>query len=159
MSHARIFALIMMLSPMTALAGATNIELNCRSNSGRTTLVASVPGDFAQYETTFTIDGVARSYYDTAEKSQDIYLTKIEVQGAAAKGSLAFEVKEVQTERFGTEFMLKFKQLDNGSGIRRTQNGERGTLRAMIQGLDPRAGDTYLQSKQIEVLCDYVYEI
>jgi hypothetical protein len=43
-------------------AGATNVELTCRSQTGRTQVTASVPGDLAQFDLDFKIDGKVATY-------------------------------------------------------------------------------------------------
>jgi hypothetical protein len=140
--------LISLLLSTSAFAGAANIELDCVSDSGRTKVVGNVPGDMAEHEITFTIDGQSVHYVDTAETTPN---STIEVKGDARKQSFAFVISAVDAQP-----VFSFREIPGSGKIQRTPNGEKGSLRAIVQGVDPRDGSA---SKEIEVRCTYRYEI
>lgn len=140
-----------------AHAGATNIELNCVSGSGRTKLVASVPGDFAEHKVDFSIDGAKYSWADTVDIEKD---SSIDVRGEARKGTFAFDVLafDIESQQTLQKKYFSLKQTAGTQKIRTTGNGERGTFQATVQGLDPREA-TEKTSPVVAVKCTYVYEI
>lgn len=142
----------------SAFAGATNIQLSCVSDSGRTKLEASVPGDFAEHDVAFSIDGKSVRYFDTVNQTtgQSESNSAIVMDGTMRARNFKFAVFVDEGNKFDAQ-VLKFEALPNTIKLSRNSNGERGSLRAQVQGRDPR--NTAEESKLIEVKCSYVYEI
>lgn len=128
-----------------AFAGAANAEFQCVSASGRTIVKASVPGDFAEHDVDFSIDG--KSLRWTMDDSF------IQISGELRKQNYKFVVTEADHE---ARNVVVFEAIPGTAKIRATGNGEAGTLRARVYGEDPR---NYQPSKVIEVKCNYSYEI
>ncbi len=142
----------LLLLPMLALsfsaqafAGSANAEFECVSASGRTLLKASVPGDYAEHDVDFSIDG--KSLRWTAEDSV------IDISGELQKQNYKFVVTEADHE---ARKVVIFEAIPGTANIKTTGNGEAGSLRARVYGEDPRNNQP---SKVIEVKCKYRYEI
>lgn len=142
----------------SAFAGATNAQFDCVSDSGRTVLTAGVPGDFAEHWMTLTIDGKAVEYFDTIDQKppyESIKNSEIVVSGDMQKKNYGFVITELGNK---SAVLFSFKAIAGSIKVKSVPNGERGTLRATIQGIDPR-GDGKVVTKSIEVKCSYDYTI
>lgn len=128
-----------------AFAGASNAYFDCVSASGRTTVKASVPGDFAEHDVEFAIDGKSMRW--TMDDSV------IDISGELRKQNYKFVVTEADHE---ARKVVVLEAIPGTAKIQSNSNGERGILRAKVYGEDPR---TNQPSKVIEVKCSYSYEI
>ncbi|WP_413288324.1 hypothetical protein [Bdellovibrio sp. HCB337] len=141
----------------SAFAGATNAIFECVSGSGRTTLTASVPGDFAEHSVTLTIDGKVAEYFDTIEQTPpylSIRNSDVAVTGDMQKKDYSFLITQQESP---SAVLLSFTAIPKSIKVKSVSGGERGSLRAIIQGVDPR--DKSLVTKPIEVKCTYEYTI
>src|SRR3989338_8322312 len=136
-----------------AYAGTTQIYLDCQSASQRTQLEASIPGDEAAHNVTFTIDGKSLTWLDSIEEGAN---SEINVSGSASGKDLEFALWKINATRGDLPY-LAFETLS--ANVKRTQNGERGTIRARVQALDPRKPGENIFAPIIELNCSYVYEI
>lgn len=145
--------LVAMLASSYVFAGSTQEIFECRSGSGRTILEAEVPGDHAEHDVKFTIDGSQVHFFDGYYGAGFQSNSSVEVFGSLrdAKTNFHFIVADESGETVFT-----FLALPGSVNIRRTTNGSRGSLNALIVGKDPRDNST---SPTIQVSCDYVYEI
>ncbi|KYG65541.1 hypothetical protein AZI86_00225 [Bdellovibrio bacteriovorus] len=151
-----------------ALAGATNAYLECVSASGKTKVSSLFPGDFTESGLIFSIEGVSNAYADQDlvdaremnngriyEEYAHAKLTRIVSQdnlSAKANPSLLVGVESVE----GDQAFLVLQSIPGTIKMKRTANGQRGTLSATVQGLDPRTGGA---SPVINLKCNYKYEI
>ncbi|MFA5137779.1 MAG: hypothetical protein WC728_01010 [Elusimicrobiota bacterium] len=156
----KIAAAVLALSfAQSAFAGSTNIELQCVSDSGRTQLTAWIPGDEAEHNVTFTIDGKSLNWFDHIVQTPPYPQEKnsnIVVSGRARQGDLKFQLLPKDKEG---AVLFSFQELAGTQNIKKTYSGERGRLRAKVMGVDPRYAEQGTQSKVIEVLCEYRYEL
>jgi hypothetical protein len=142
----------------TAFAGASNASFECVSASGRTTLSASVPGDYAEHSVTLKIDGKKVKYIDAnvpAPSNKNIKNSEIEVLGTMKDKNYSFAITEVGNP---SAALLTLTAIPKSINVKDLSIGERGSLRAIIQGIDPR-GDGTVVTKPIEVKCKYDYTI
>ena len=141
-----------------AFAGAANAVFECSSASGRTKLSASVPGDFAEHVVTFSIDGRKSKYVDAIVQHAPYKTVKnsdILINGSMENKNYSFAITAPGNP---SVVLFTLKAIPSSIKVKQISNGERGSLRAIIQGLDPRE-ESPTVSKEIEVKCDYDYSI
>lgn len=145
-----ILALIILTSQYS-FSGGANAHFSCKSASGRTTLEATVPGDYEEHSVEFNIDGEEVKWFSGV--NQDTYEVEenssLFVLGTLRNKNLHFIAINDKGQK-----VLTFTAVPSSIEIK---YGEKGTLTAEIQGLDPRDGK--LQSPIITVNCSYSYEI
>ena len=139
---------------ISAQAGSANATFTCESASGRTTLSASVPGDYAEHNVELTIDGKTIDWY--SEVNQTTYTTQenstVHVLGTLQDKNYHFMI--LNTEGYKT---LTFSAIPSSIRVKQTEYGETGTLKAIVSGNDPRSLAD--QTPEITVDCSYSYEI
>ena len=149
-----LITLLTILSSISAYAGSANALISCKSDSGRTQLNASVPGDHAEHNVKFSIDGISLDWY--SEVNQRTYQTE-ENSTAHVLGSLKdknYHFIIVNTDGYKT---LTFSAIPSSVKLKQTEYGETATLKAIVYGNDPRENEEL--SPKITVNCDYSYEI
>lgn len=143
---------------LQAQAGATNIELDCKSSSGRTTLKGNVPGDFAEFGVEFVIDGAKVEYFDRIVQQLPFPTetnAMIEVSDALSRNNKNFGFVVKSQDQSAT--LLRFQAVPRSVQFQRTRNGSTAKFNAVVQGMDPRQeGAT---SPEITMSCSYAYEI
>ncbi|WP_372655763.1 hypothetical protein [Halobacteriovorax sp.] len=139
---------------ISAHAGSANATFTCESASGRTALNASVPGDHAEHNVEFTIDEKTIDWY--SEVNQTTYSmdenSKVYVLGKLEDKNYHFII--TNTEGYKT---LTFSAIPSSIKVTQTEYGEKGSLKAVIIGNDPRSFTD--QTPEITVDCSYSYEI
>lgn len=139
----------------TALAGVANTEFSCISESGRTQLEASVPGDYLQHDVKFTIDDALVEYFDRTDyeaTGKRIVNSKVTMLGNTMDVSKDYGFVVSKKGKA----MLTFIVVNGTAKIRHTNLGEKGVMKAKVQGVDPRTGKA---SKEITLNCRYRNEI
>lgn len=149
-----VISLIVILSSLSVYAGSANAIFSCQSTSGRTELTASVPGDFAEHNIELSIDGEEVNWYDQinqsnyeVEKNSSVY-----VLGSLQDKNYHFLVTSNDAQE-----LLTFTAIPSSIKVKQTQYGETGTLKAKINGIDPR--NTSETIPEITLNCSYNYEI
>ena len=150
----KIIIALIILGSQTSWAGGASAQFSCKSDSGRTTLEASVPGDFVEHSVDFNIDGeevnwfsgINQSTYEVEENSSLLVL-----------GSLQEKNYHFIALNSDGQKVFTFSAIPSSIKLEATSNGELGSLKARITGVDPRGGE--LQSPVIVVNCTYGYEI
>lgn len=146
-----------------AYAGSTNAYFDCVSGSGRTVLKASVPGDHLEHAVNLTIDGEGLQWFEhyVFDGEQDGWQSNsnIAVLGSMKDKNYHFVVFAPGDHAGDSREVFRFSAIPKTIKVEKTYGGERGTLKAMIHGLDPREEKKGENSPYIQVSCDYAYEI
>lgn len=155
-------SIVMMTMPVIGYAGSANAVFDCKSASGRTALVASVPGDHAEHSVKWTVDGETVEWKDIvlqeppykSDKNSSIF-----VLGSMKMNNYHFLVTAPDDGKANPIEVFRFSAMPSSIQVEKTANGERGTLSAVIGGRDPRAEKNGKASPKIVVSCSYMYEI
>ena len=159
-----ILATLVLLMANVARAGSAQANIDCKSSSGKTTVQAIFPGDGPESGVIFSIEDKSVKYMDQSMKSflelnqfidsdyADAELALIQTRAELRKQKLTISVNAPDTKQL--VFLLEV--ITGTAKVTKTTNGQRGTFKAKVQGVDPR---TSSPSKLIEVSCAYRYEI
>ena len=147
---------------VSSYAGSANALFDCKSASGRTVLMASVPGDHAEHLIEWTIDHETVKWKDIIiqkppynnDKNSSIF-----VLGSMKMANYHFLVAAPNGDKAGLRDVFRFSAIPSSINVKKTANGERGKLSAIIVGQDPRANKNGRVSPKIVVDCAYTYEI
>jgi hypothetical protein len=145
-----------------ACAGSANATFDCKSASGRTVLKASVPGDHVEHLVELSIDGETVEWKDVIMQQspfKNIKNSSIFVLGAMKKKNFHFLLTAPEDSSANSIEVFRFSAVPSSIKVKRTSNGERGQLSAIIVGRDPRAKKNGKASPKIVVDCSYSYEI
>lgn len=150
------------LVSVSSYAGSANAFFDCKSASGRTVLKASVPGDHAEHLIELTIDNETVIWKDVTiqkppynnDKNSSIF-----VLGSMKMANYHFLVAAPSGDTASLSEVFRFSAVPSSMKVKRTPNGERGKLSAIIVGQDPRANKNGQASPKIVVDCSYTYEI
>ncbi|MDD0853610.1 hypothetical protein HBN50_10895 [Halobacteriovorax sp. GB3] len=139
---------------INSFAGASAAVFNCVSDSGRTKLSASVPGDFEEHEVDLMIDGKAVKYYSLVNQTtyQMEENSSVYVLGSLNEKNYHFLVTSKKGEKLFT-----FSAIPSTIKVKSSEYGESGSLKAKLTGVDPRTDNKLMP--EITVSCTYQYEI
>lgn len=170
---------VFMLGAQIAMAGASNVGLDCKSASGRTKLSASLTGDNPEQQVTLSIDESSINYInqetiDTILMNRE-YLKDAEELARMDKtlaGTLSVisTVDDIKHQKFsfvvsttttvnGDQPVLSFEA--NAASVKTKKFGHSST-KASFTGtlskiIDPRTGKPF--DKNIVVSCEYDYSL
>lgn len=145
--------------PLTLFAGSADIKLSCSSDSGRTLIYGTVPGDSLDYKLHIKIDGQLMQYQNgcaDAQCSRQISNGKLFVVNGIKKGVFTIAFTRKRALDAGT-----FYAIPKTIRYTKTQHGYRAQYRAVYYGLDPRSR-TQVQSfipAPVTLTCSHIYEI
>lgn len=150
------------LAPATSYAGSANAVFDCQSASGRTALTASVPGDQAEHLVKWTVDKETVEWKNViiqeppykSDKNSSVF-----VLGSMKMNNYHFLITKPSTDQSSAIEVFRFSAVPSSIDVKKTANGERGQLSAIIGGRDPRADKNGKVSPRIVVNCTYTYEI
>ncbi|MGV6810008.1 MAG: hypothetical protein ACWA5U_09040 [bacterium] len=151
-----------MISASNAYAGVANASFDCKSASGRTTVVASVPGDHVEHKVTFAIDGEKLVWKNETFQEPPYAMDKnssIFVLGSMQSKNYHFMVVAPNSDNIEISELLRFSAVPASINVKKTPNGEKGTLSAIVQGQDPRKAKDGQNSPKIVLDCTYTFEI
>jgi len=154
---------LFLLGTVTALAGSADIQINCKSASGRTTISGYVPGDSIDYDLKLNIDGTTMRYVDACN---DAHCSK------RIRRGFLFAVSAIKKRVFTVAFANKYKSNLVSSGFlyaipstvkyqKKAYGGYRAQYKAIYNGADPRSKNSpkdYVKDP-IELTCVQKYEI
>lgn len=150
------------LAPVASYAGSANAVFDCKSASGRTALTASVPGDHAEHSVKWTVDKETIEWKDVtiqeppykSDKNSSVF-----VLGSMKMNNYHFLITAPSNDKSSALEVFRFSAVPSSIDVKKTANGERGQLAAIIGGRDPRAEKNGSTSPKIVVNCTYTYEI
>ncbi len=156
-----LLSILLFLISQTVFAGGAPVSLECVSDSGRTQVSSTFPGDILGSKLTFVIDGepiVYRDQYSEDLQYDESLTANSEFSIKDYSNSLGVSVLEI-SENENPEIFFELKSLKKGFKTIKTQFGKQKTFRATVIGVDPRESKNGAQSPKIYVNCSYVYEI
>lgn len=129
--------LFIFLVPLAAFSGMANADLVCTSDSGRTEIVASIPGDLDEafvklknIETSQELRFRNDSFYGSETESYQL---------ASIMQSAGFPVVGFLSVHVGNDQQLSLFPIDNGSRSE-TDGTVSYRFRASVSGTNPRSG-------------------
>ncbi len=146
---------VLALTPAPAVAGAANVKLSCTSDSGRTKLSGSVPGDLIEFSLVFEIDNERLDYYRKFEDDGNL-------ERANARIAVDDEIRDrkyhfVVTNKDGAT-LLSLEATGTTIKYKAGASGETNArFRATVSGVDPR--NTSRRSPRIRMNCRYHYSV
>ncbi|WP_413578732.1 hypothetical protein ACLVWU_09365 [Bdellovibrio sp. HCB290] len=141
-------------------AGSANASLECVSDSGKTKLIADIPGDYSSAAVSVIVEGKelhrineAREGEITYSKPQEQY-PGYEVAIISSVASISQKVLTIQVldKKYESTQLLLIAQPETVRG-----NNANATFRATLTTKDPRDGNKYI--RYISVSCKYGYSI
>lgn len=168
MKKTALITAMILLSQTHAFAGSAQANLECVSASGKTKVEATFPGDSSESGVIFTIEDQQVAYMDKNmkfaydlnndpelrpnpywKKWEKAQVVSIKSLDQVQKGKLSINV-------FNEKALFRLDAIAGTVKVKGRPGSSRGTLKAQVQGIDPRTGGP---SKVIEVLCNYDYAI
>ncbi|MEK2688772.1 hypothetical protein [Bdellovibrio sp. GT3] len=141
-------------------AGAANALLECVSDSGKTKLVADIPGDYSSAAVSINVEGKELHWINSAREGEIIYskpqeqYPNYELATISSVVSISRKVATLQVVDKKYEFnkitLIAYPETIKG----KTADA---TFRATLSTKDPRAENKYLYD--VPVTCKYGYSI
>lgn len=141
-----------------AQAGAANVQIDCLSDSGRTSINGHVPGDNSDFALDFTIDGQTLSYFIKYDYPNEEKNAEISIYDAIRDGVYSVEVISVESNK-----RLRFHAVPGSVKMKKSSWGaKKASFKAKISpwSSDPRkTGYDVALEKTIYVNCSYNYSL
>ena len=146
---------VLAVTPAPAIAGSANVKLSCASDSGRTKLSGSVPGDHVnEFSLVFEIDNERLDYHRVVNSDGKLERTnaRVAVDDEIRDG----KYRLVVSKEDGTT-LLDLKAIGTTVKYKNAGGEANARFRATVSGVDPR--NTSRQSPRIRINCRYHYSV
>jgi hypothetical protein len=166
----KLVSIALLLSAASAFAGASQVEIRCKSSTGKTMIESVIPGDGDDAMVSFTVEGKSKTWLNGTLKV-DLELNDVDVEarypgyelGAIASidepGEKMVAIQVLEKTKYDSPVFTLIARPSTVSVRERSSGSRKGTFKAKVTGVDPREPDHGYIVDPITVSCTYDYSI